>query len=157
MRTFRKGVLLFWLGIWAALAAAEQPENQSAAGAIALAAQGLAHIRAVGLHKACADFSARDGRWVNGDFYVFVIRHDGLVMAHGANRGFVGKSMYELKDASGKPFVQEMSMLASTKGQGWVQYLWPNPRTRKIEEKLTYVQAVPGQDSFIAVGYHQGQ
>lgn len=106
MNSIKTIAVIFWLqwlcaaAVWAMVTAGDAAE------AVSLAARGLAHVQAVGLQKAREDFSAKDGRWIEGDLYVFVIRRDGLVMAHGANRGFVGKSMYELKDANGKEFVK---------------------------------------------------
>ena len=154
MKLFKTFTVIFWLQCLCVSAIWGQTKG-SAAEAMSLAARGLAHVQAVGLQKACEDFSAKDGRWMEGDLYVFVIRRDGLVMAHGANRGFVGKSMYELKDANGKEFVKEMAVIAKTRGSGWVDYLWPNPTTKKIEEKSSYVVAIPGHDAFVLVGYYR--
>ena len=153
MKSIKKIAVILWLQ-WLCAAAVWAQTAGDAAEAVSLAARGLAHVQAVGLQKACEDFSARDGRWIKGDLYVFVIRRDGLVMAHGANRGFVGKSMYELKDANGKYFVREFVAVAKSGQSAWVDYLWTNPATKKIEEKSSYVVAIPGHNSFLSVGYY---
>lgn len=54
-----------------------------------------------------------------------------------------------------KSLSSEMSVIAKTRGSGWVDYLWPNPTTKKIEEKSSYVVAIPGQDAFVLVGYYR--
>jgi len=43
-------------------------------------------------------------------------------------------------DADGKKMTQEMIHVATTRGMGWVDYRWPNPRTGQVEPKSTYVE-----------------
>jgi cytochrome c len=63
----------------------------------------------------------------------------GLNVAHGANAALIGKQLIDLKDTDGKPLIRE---LVSVEDQGFVEYKSPNPITKKIEQKATYVVRV---------------
>ncbi|OIQ74400.1 methyl-accepting chemotaxis protein 4 [mine drainage metagenome] len=120
-----------------------------------MATNAIAHIKAVGPEKAFADFTARGGKWQDKDLYVFVVKYDGMTVAHGANQLLVGKNLIEMKDAGGKAFIQEMINIAKSKGSGWADYLWTNPITKKTDQKSTYVIAIPGYDGFVGVGIYK--
>ncbi len=49
-----------------------------------------------------------------------------------------------MKDAEGKYFVRELTELAKTKGEGWVEYSWEHPMTKKIQRKRTFIKKVDG-------------
>ena len=63
---------------------------------------------------------------------------NGKVFAHGGNPTLVGKDMSGAKDADGKFFIKEIINAAKTKGTGWIDYKWANPKTQKIDPKSTY-------------------
>ncbi len=121
----------------------------------ALTERAAARIKAVGPEKAFAEFNARDGKWLDRDLYVIAIGFDGTMLAHGTNKALVGKSMLELMDANGKIMTKEMIDVAKSKGSGWVDYVWPNPVTKKFEPKSTYVLRVPEFDGFVGVGAYK--
>jgi cytochrome c len=58
----------------------------------------------------------------------------------------------DLKDPNGKYFMKDLVELAKTKGSGWVDYVWVNPTTKKIQPKATYAKRIEGMDAFIACG-----
>lgn len=130
-------------------------ERGTADEAKALADKALAHVKAVGTAKAFEDFTAKDGKWQNKDLYVFVIDHEGMTTAHGANKALVGKNLGELKDPNGKLFIKEMLELAKTKGTGWVDYMFTDPQTKKTGNKSSYVAKIPGYDGFLGVGIYK--
>lgn len=121
----------------------------------ALVAKGLAHIKEVGIDKAAADFTAKDGGWQQKDLYIIVIKFDGTMVAHGGNKAMVGKNFIEMKDANGKLFTKEMGDVVKAKGSGWVDYLFTNPVTKKTEQKSTYAVRIPGYDGYIGVGIYK--
>lgn len=143
------------LAIVMAAFGAHAQERGTADQAKALVDKGLAHIKAVGVDKAGEDFTAKDGKWQDKDLYVFVQKLDGTMVAHGGNKGLVGKNHFELKDANGKLFVKEMIEVAKTKGTGWVDYMWTSPLTKKVEAKSSYVAKIPGYDGYIGVGIYK--
>lgn len=129
-------------------------ERGSIEEAKALVEKGLAHIKAVGTEKAFADFTEKDGKWQNKDLYVFVVKTDGTTVAHGANKGLMGKSLIELKDPDGKLFIKEM-ITVGMKGSGVVEYSFTDPQTKKMAPKQSYVARVPGFEGIIGVGAYK--
>lgn len=143
------------LALLAATSIAFAQERGSVTEAKALLDQALAHAKAVGNDKAFADFSEKEGKWQNKDLYVFVIKFDGTTVAHGANKGLMGKSLIELKDPDGKHFIKDMIEVAKTKGSGSVDYSITDPQTKKMGQKTSFVARLPGYDGVIGVGVYK--
>jgi signal transduction histidine kinase len=122
--------------------------------AVTLVDRGVAHIKQVGKDQAFKDFTAKAGGFIEGEYYIFVVDHKGLTLAHGGNAGLVGQSMYELRDADGKLFIQEFIRMSKSKGMGWVDYKWSNPVTKKVEAKSTYVKRMEGTEYFLGCGIY---
>jgi cytochrome c len=97
------------------------------------------YIREVGEAKAFADFTRRDGGFVEGELYVFCYDRAGVNMAHGGNPLFVGKNLLHIKDPDGKEPNFEIVKTGFEQDQGWVDFKWPNPVTKKIQQKSAYV------------------
>lgn len=115
----------------------------------------LAHIKKVGNDQALKDFTTDKANWTKKDLYVFVVDTKGVVLAHGVNVKLIGKDMMELKDQNGKLFMREIVDLSSAKGEGWVDYDWAHPITKKAEGKSTFVKRIPGFDGSVAVGIYR--
>lgn len=113
----------------------------------------VAYVNANGKEKAFAEFTNRQGAFVDRDLYIFAVDFKGLTIAHGGNAKLVGKDMFGLKDADGKFFIQSFIETAKTKGNGWVDYKWVNPQTSKIENKSTLVQKI--DDYFLGCGIYK--
>jgi cytochrome c len=128
--------------------------NGSADEASALVDKGVKLLKTDGNEKAYTAFNDAAGAYIDRDLYIFVMDLQGTVLAHGANKSLIGKTLLNLKDANGKPFVQELISVASAKGEGWVDYHWSNPVTKKVEGKSTFVKKVG--DVFVAVGIYKG-
>ncbi len=110
------------------------------------------YLKANGKDKAFAEISNTEGQFAKGDLYVFVQDFNGICLANGGNPKFVGMNHLELKDPEGNYFMKELVELAKTKGNGWVDYVWVNPVTKKIQSKATYVKRIEGTDAFIGCG-----
>lgn len=128
-------------------------EKGTADEAVALAKKAAAYIKANGKEKAYAEFNNPNGQFKDRDLYIFVVDFNGKTLAHGANVKLVDKNMAELKDADGKLFVKEFIDVAKSKGRGWVDYKWPNPVTKAIEAKTSYVEKV--DDTLVACGVYK--
>ncbi|HTZ78878.1 MAG TPA: cache domain-containing protein [Stellaceae bacterium] len=111
-------------------------------------------LTAEGKDKAFPTFDDPSGGFVDRDLYVFVLDEQGTTVAHGANKALIGKSLLNVKDANGKAFIKEIIDLANSKGEGWVDYEWPNPTTKKIEAKSSFVKKVG--DYIVGVGVYKG-
>jgi cytochrome c len=48
-----------------------------------------------------------------------------------------------------------IAVARSAKAAGWVDYEWTHPATKKIEDKTSYIQRVPGQDAYVGVGIYR--
>jgi cytochrome c len=101
----------------------------------AMALKAAEYLKAVGPEKAFPEFSAKDGAWHDRDLYVTVLDSKGVTPANGINQGLIGKSLIDLKDVEGKPFVREMLAVTDT---NWVTYKWQNPLTKAVELKTTF-------------------
>lgn len=153
-----KIIARFALALLAALgfaASALAQDHASKEEAKALAEAAAAHIAKVGAEKALQDFTSDKTQWTRKDLYVFVNDLDGITRAHGGNDKLVGKTVIGLKDQNGKTFIKEMIDLAASKGEGWVDYDWTNPVTKKVEGKTTYVKRVAGANLMIGVGVYR--
>jgi cytochrome c len=139
-------------GSGAAYAAAEKG---SADEATALVKKVIAYYKANGADKTFAAINAQNPDFKNKDLYIFGgWAKDGQpLLSHGANPKMIGKEMSALKDADGKPFAKEIVEVAQKQGKGWVDYKWPNPVTKTIEAKSTYVEKV--DDYYFACGIYK--
>lgn len=113
--------------------------DASRADAEGMVKKAIAFVKANGKEKALTEFSNPKGQFVKGELYVYVLDQKGVIIAHGANQKLIGKNLFDLKDPSGKQFIQEI--LKAPKSGGWVEYQWSNPVSRKIEHKIIYEQA----------------
>jgi signal transduction histidine kinase len=119
----------------------------------ALVKKVIAYYKEVGKDKAFAAINDKSSQFHDRDLYVFVRGMDGNTVAHGANTGMIGHTGLDLKDADGKLYNKEMIELAKDKGEGWVDYRWPNPADKKIEQKSSYVEKV--DDFVFGAGFYK--
>jgi cytochrome c len=132
-------VALMAVGFLAALAcAAATPQD-----AEAWTKKAVEFYKANGKDKALAEFSNPKGEFVKGDQYIYVLDLDGKMLAH-PNAKLVGKDFTKVKDADGKLFALDILKEAKAKGNGWVDYKWENPTSKKVEAKTVYFEKVDG-------------
>lgn len=74
------------------------------------------------------------------DLYPFIVDWSGVTLASGGNSVLVGKNLMALKDQDGRYLTQEIIAMAQGPGKGWLTYKWPNPTTRLVEDKITYIE-----------------
>lgn len=113
------------------------------------------HVKKVGGAQAMKDFTTDKAKWSKKDLYVFAYDMKGLCLAHGANEKLVGKDMGQVKDSNGKPIIVEMIKLTSAGKDGWVDYDWAHPVSKKIEPKSSYVRKIANPDGFVGVGIYR--
>jgi cytochrome c len=102
----------------------------------------VALMKTNGNDKAFVEFNNPKGKFVDRDLYIWVAdtNDNAKCLAHGANDKLIGKELIEFKDSDGKLFIQEIVQMAKTKPNGWVDYKWTNPVTKKIEQKSVYFE-----------------
>ena len=108
---------------------------------------------------ALAEISKKDGKYVWKDSYVFVMDLKGKMLAHPVMPGLMTmKSLLSTPDKNPKEpkmlFV-EFVVTAGTKGEGWVEYMWPKPGETTPSIKETYVYRIPGTSMFTAAGIYR--
>ncbi|NMM37477.1 MAG: chemotaxis protein [Glaciimonas sp.] len=118
-----------------------------------LLAKAVALLKKSGENVAFAAFNNPQGSFMHNDQYVFAIGiDDGKYRASGAAPQLTGMDVRGLKDAAGKPLIEEMITLAKQKGNGSVDYVWRNPATNAVETKHSLIQRV--DDVVLGVGYY---
>jgi signal transduction histidine kinase len=120
--------------------------------AMALVRRGIAYMRQHGERQAFADFSRKDGGFVDGDYYLIAFDRPGMMLANGGNPALVGKDQSGQRDADGKPMTMAMIDTALTRGSGWVDYRWTNPRTGTVQRKSSYAERAG--DFIVACGIY---
>lgn len=112
--------------------------------AIALVKKGIEHIKAVGPEKAFADFSDKNGGFVDRDLYLIVTDKTGTRVAHGQNAKLIGKNIAEAVDVDGKAYGKEIVEKANAGQTGWVDYKFSDPVTKKVLPKSSYYEPHAG-------------
>jgi signal transduction histidine kinase len=108
--------------------------------AIALTEKSAAFMKEKGKEALMQRITAKDPEFVQGELYVDMRDlKTGVVLAHPYNAAIVGKDLIDVPDASGKKYRREIVDLAQAKGKGWIDYMYKNPSTGKIEPKTTYI------------------
>ncbi|MBB5368050.1 MULTISPECIES: cache domain-containing protein [unclassified Janthinobacterium] len=140
MKQIIKGSLLCLACASFAVSAATEPTEKDA---IAMAERGAAFIKAHGKEEMIKKLIAKDPDFVQGSLYVDMRDiKTGIVLAHPINPAIVGKDLTDVPDANGKKYRREIIELAQKQGKGWVDYLYKNPVSGKIEPKTTYILRV---------------
>ncbi len=149
MKRLLAGIVILFMVVGLAYA----QDRGTSAEAKALLDKAVAFYKANGQAKAFAAFNDAKGQFVSKDLYIFALDMNGKILSHGANASLIGKDMMGAKDADGKLFMKEMVEAGKTKGKGAIDYKWENPKTKKVEQKSSYVEKV---DSVIlGCGYYK--
>jgi hypothetical protein len=121
----------------------------------ALLGAAVAELRAKGPDAAIQAFNG-GGQWVKGNMYVVMADYTGVMLVHSSNQKMVGKNMFEVKDATGRPFVQEAIKAAqSGTAETAIPLRWMNPTTKKIDSGHIIVTRAAGRDAYIGAVYFE--
>ena len=107
-----------------------------------------------GVEICLSEFNKTEGEFIKGELYMFAYDFSGINKALGSNPKMVGKNLYNLKDGSGKMLIQELITIAKDKGEGWLDYKWSHPITKKTTDKTSYIKKI-NDDLFIGTGYYK--
>ena len=119
----------------------------------AMGNKAVAMIQESGQEKAFAAFNDTAGDFVMKDLYIFVVDMSGMMLAHGATADLIGKDMMGFQDQTGKYPIKDMTEMAKTQSEGWVDYKWPHPITKSIGNKSTYFHKVG--DMLVCCGVYE--
>lgn len=108
---------------------------------------------------ALAEISKRDGKFVWKDSYVFAMNLEGKMLAHPFMPGLMRMDNLLLTPDKNveepKMLFVEFVVVASTKGEGWVEYMWPKPGSTSPSVKETYIYRVPDTNMFVGAGIYR--
>ncbi len=112
--------------------------------AIAMTRRAVAMIKSDGKEKAFAAIAdPANASFHDRDLYIYVYDMNGVTLAHGNNPRMVGKNLIDMKDNEGKAVIRALIATAGNKeGRGWVDFKWPNPTTKVVEQKSGYIERV---------------
>ena len=128
------------------------PERSSAAEAKNLLARAMTAI-VESEQQSLAEFNDIEGRFVEGDLYVFVMdMSSGKLLAHGVSPELVGRIHNEILSPDDKPILTDMLNLAREHGRGVYTYRWLNPLSSRVETKHTYYRVI--DNKLVGVGYY---
>lgn len=153
MRRFLYIITTFVVALYLTEAHAQQRASRD--DAVALVKRTIDLIERDGIETVINAINNRDKRFLDRDLYLFVhdMRVPALLVAHGSNKKLIGKNTINLRDQNGKYFVRDLYDVIRRRGSGWVDYRWANAKTKKFEEKTSYVERVGNH--FVGVGVYR--
>ena len=125
------------------------PTDDPAAFAVAFAQAAIDLYKTEGRDAAIAYH--KDPANIEGQWYVFITDENNIYVAHPLAPEFIGRDITQISGIDGSPTGAEIAM-ATTEGR-WIEYLWPNPATNKIEQKRTWSIRYDGY--LFATGYYE--
>ena len=108
--------------------------------AVAMVKKAVAYKKANGSEKLIEEANNVNGQFVKGALYVILFDKEAVMLAQPFNPSLIGQPQKLLQDVNGKFMTQEMVDMALSKGSGWVDYLFKNPKTQVVSPKSTYVE-----------------
>jgi len=105
------------------------------------------------LKAATAEMNKKDGKFVKGDVYVFMVDMKGVMLAHPIKPALVGKNMLE-NDKVKALFQQFIDVAKGKDGKGWADYKWPKPGEKDPSDKSSYILKV-NDNVFVGAGYYK--
>ena len=107
-----------------------------------------------GLDAVIKQVNEKDEAYVSDVTYVFVQKMDGTMIGHPYKASLIGKNLTDTQDKAGKYFFKEFIKVASEKGSGWVDYMWPKPTEEKPSQKTSYILKV-NDNIFVGAGVYK--
>ena len=87
------------------------------------------------------------------DGYFFAYDMDGTSVLHPKQPWRVGENWWDVQDADGVYLIQEL-VAAAENGGGFVSYLWEQPTTGEVSQKISYAVRVDRFDWMIGTGVY---
>lgn len=128
-------------------------ERSQAKRATELLDHAVNYLEKNGATKSFVAFNDPKGSFVDGAYYVFAVGLDGFMYANGGSPfGLGGKNSLDLRDAAGKPLIQDLLAQAKNSPTGVIEYRWLNRVSNRIENKASEYHLVG--DYILCVGYY---
>jgi signal transduction histidine kinase len=148
------------------LAASVMAESPIKDECVALCKDAAKFINEKGVDAAISEIGNKEGKFVTKHTYVFLMDLEGNRLAHpyAAPKDPKIMKLFDMKDTTGKLFVQDYIKVAKTKGEGWTEYMYPTPeelkkdipfKEKKSSKKISFVYRVPGKDLMVIAGFFE--
>lgn len=134
-------------------------------------AQAVVHSAAVGLGNILKNYPNETDRinlirdyidpvrfYPDQSGYFYVYNFDCVNIAHATQKNLQDQNLTNYQDSKGNYVIQLLSAAAKN-GGGFVEYYWikPNTSPQVEQQKIGYVEPIPGTDYFIGTGVYTGQ
>jgi methyl-accepting chemotaxis protein len=126
----------------------------SADEARSLVEKAVALVQRSGVQAAAQRFCDRSGEFFDRDMYIFIFNRQGVFTAFGPNPSFNGGHLRQVQGLQWERLLRDgFERLDQSQG-GWVEYQTVNPTSGAVNEKISYVQPLPG-DLLIGCGVYK--
>ena len=95
--------------------------------------------------EAFKEFSRKDSKWLNADYYLVAYTLDGTTVFHPLRPELVGQNVMDLKDMNGKQIIRQITNIGrrpAKDASGWVFYLWEDQTQLTPTWKAAYIRKV---------------
>ncbi|MBT9502017.1 MAG: cache domain-containing protein [Burkholderiaceae bacterium] len=120
----------------------------------ALVERACALVKRGGLETAVGRFTDKSGEFFDRDMYIFVFNRQGIFTAFGPNPSLRGGHLRQVQGLQWERLLRDGFACIDQGNGGWVEYQTVNPTTGAVNEKVSYVQALPG-DLLIGCGVYK--
>ena len=103
--------------------------------------QAMSLYDAVGLEGTTAYYNTRES--VDGQWYVFILDKDDIILAHAANPALVGRPASAAAGPNNYPAGEAVVAVADEDGE-WLSYTYTNPATGAVETKHSWIVEYDG-------------
>ena len=138
-------LMVFAAGMMATWSARADGEQDS----VALTKRAAMFIKEQGREKGLAEIMNAEGVLKKGGTVVTATDFAGVCLADPAHPELVGQNRYDLNDPDNKYYIREAIRIAKTRGSGWLEWSFVDPRTEKTIRLNAWIQRVEGMDMFV--------
>ena len=114
---------------------------------------GVEFCKKVGVPACTEEFNKKDSKWVVGNKYIWANDFKGVITAH-PKKPLKGKNLYRYKDKKGNALFADFIKKVQADGEGWVDYVWAHPVSKKQADKTSFVKGISG-DQLIGCGIYK--
>ena len=89
-----------------------------------------------------------------------IANKEAICCAQGIRPELIGKNMWHLRTPNGRLLFSELATMIERDGEGWLEYDWLNPYTKKIQTKRSYTKGIvlkDGRKAWVGCGYWKKQ
>ncbi len=109
-------------------------------------------VETKGVEAATKIFNDKKGGFVWKDTYIFMLKMDGVTLAHPEKPALIGKNLIQFKDIKGTAL--GAVLISAAKKNTWAEYYWPKPGGKDPVIKASYCVEVKGKNVMVGAGVY---